>query len=279
MEPFVPEELPPTSLTWEGLIHRLGRANRSLATYAGILEALPNPAVLLSPVTTQEAVLSSKIEGTQATLSDVLKFEAGEPPSQPARAAEIQEILNYRAALIAAERELPARPLSLNMLKGMHGILLKNVRGRDKTPGQFRIIQNWIGPEGCPIEEAVFVPPAPTGLMDHLEAWERFYGSEHLDPLVQLSIIHAQFEIIHPFVDGNGRIGRILIPLFLFEKKLLRRPMFYLSAWLEEHRKEYIARLRALGQESHAWNAWVEFFLRGIEEQAVKNAETARAVL
>src|SRR5262249_14502614 len=144
-------------------------------TYAGILETLPSPQVLLSPITTQEAVLSSRIEGTQATLGDVLKFEAGEQPRQPERTADIQEILNYRMALSAAERELPHRPFSLDMLRGLHGILLDGVRGKDKSPGRFRTIQNWIGPDGCTIDEAAFVPPIPTSVIDHMEALEGFY--------------------------------------------------------------------------------------------------------
>jgi Fic family protein len=278
-QPFIPESLPPAGLAWEGLIPLLGKANRSLARYGGILEALPNPAILLSPVTTREAVLSSKIEGTQATLGDVLKFEAGERPAQSARAADIHEILNYRAALLAAEKELRTRSLSLSVMKGLHGILLKGVRGQEHELGGFRTVQNWIGLPGSPIEKAAFIPPSPIGLAEHLEAWERYYRSEQPDALVQLAIVHAQFEIIHPFTDGNGRLGRILIPLFLYEKKLLSRPMFYLSAWFESRRSEYIAKLRAIGRDKAAWNEWILFFLRGIDEQADENGKTARSVL
>jgi Fic family protein len=165
------------------------------------------------------------------------------------------------------------------MLRGLHAVLLEGVRGKDKTPGQFRTVQNWIGPEGCAIEGAVFVPPVPAAVLDSMELWSAYYGSQQPDPLVQLAVVHAQFEIIHPFTDGNGRIGRILIPLFLFEKQLLRRPMFYLSAWFERRRDEYVGRLRALGGDVEAWNAWCEFFLRGIQEQAVQNAQTARAII
>jgi Fic family protein len=279
MQPFVPEALPPATLRWDALIPLLGRTNRSLAKFGGMLEVLPNPAVLLSPLTTQEAVLSSKIEGTQATLSDVLKFEAGEAPDEPGRTTDIQEIQNYRATLLAAERELRSRPFSLAMLRGLHGVLLQSVRGKEKTPGQFRATQNWLGAEGCPIERAVFVPPAPVGLIDHLESWESYYRTDQPDPLVQLAVIHAQFEILHPFLDGNGRLGRILIPLFLYEKQLLRRPVFYMSAWLEERRAEYVELLRALGRAPNAWNEWAEFFLRGVEEQAVKNTATAQGIL
>ncbi len=276
MQPFVPQPLPPKDLDWAGLIPGISAANRSLARYAGILEAIPGPEALLSPITYQEAVLSSKIEGTQATLSDVLKYEAGERPSQSARTEDIQEVLNYRAALRAAETELPKRGFSLHTL---HGILMGHARGSEKTPGKFRTIQNWIGKDGCPIEEAAFVPPSPVGLIDHLERWQVYYTSQDRDPLVQLAIVHAQFEILHPFTVGNGRLGRILIPVFLFEKGILPRPMFYMSAWLEARREEYIARLRALGRAPKAWNEWCAFFLRGIDEQAAQNGSTARAIL
>ena len=278
MQPFAPEPLPPQGLDWGALIPRISSANRSLATYAGILQAIPGPEALLSPITTQEAVLSSKIEGTQATLSDVLKFEAGDPPKQHARRVDVQEILNYRKALLAAEADLPQRGFTLHTLRTMHEILMGSVRGADKTPGEFRKTQNWIGAEGCPIEDAVFVPPSPIGLIDHLEAWQAYFASDERDPLVQLAIIHAQFEIIHPFMDGNGRLGRILIPLFLFEKGVLPRPMFYLSSWLEERRDEYIGRLRQLGRTKTAWNEWCDFFLRGIDEQGTQNGSTAREI-
>lgn len=279
MQPHTPQRLPPAALRWEPLVPHLGRANRALARYAGILEALPNPEVLLSPLTTQEAVLSSRIEGTQATLGDVLKYEAGAAPRQPRRTEDIHEILNYRKALRAAETELDRRPFSLSILKGLHEVLLDSVRGKDMTPGQFRSTQNWIGAEGSTIEDAAFVPPSPIGLVDHLEAWQTYYRSEEADPLVQLAIVHAQFEILHPFNDGNGRLGRILIPLFLFEKKLLSQPMFYLSGWLEQRRAEYVARLRALDREQDAWNAWAEFFLRAIEDEAARNAQKAKDIL
>jgi len=279
LQPITPQALPPTDLNWSRLVPEIGRANRSLAAYGVMLEAIPNPAVLLSPLTTKEAVLSSKIEGTVATLGDVLEFEAGELPTDPARTEDIREVLNYRSALRAAEKELPRRPFSLSMLKALHGILMKGVRGDSKTPGQFRMTQNWIGPKGCSLEEASFIPPIPATLAEHLEAWESFYRSDQPDPLVQLAIVHAQFEIIHPFNDGNGRIGRILIPIFLFEKKILRRPMYYLSEWLEAHREDYIERLRALGTRPDAWNDWAAFFLQGIDEQAAKNTETARRIL
>ncbi|MDA8327117.1 MAG: Fic family protein [Nitrospiraceae bacterium] len=266
-------------MKWEPLIPLIGTANRSISRYDGILYGLSNPEVLLSPLTTQEAVLSSKIEGTIATLGDVLKFEAGEEPEQESRKLDIQEIINYRTALRHAEAALKDRPFNLNLLLELHSILLDSVRGKNKGRGRFRTIQNWIGAPGTPIEKADFVPPDPLAIKDCLDNWEKYYHADRPDPLVQLAIVHAQFEIIHPFLDGNGRIGRILIPIFLCEKKLLSRPMFYLSEYLEEHRDEYVAHLRELGRKEDSWNAWIQFFLTALEEQSRKNAEKARAIM
>jgi Fic family protein len=278
MKPFVPQALPVSGIDWERLLPAIGAANRALAHYDGTLHGVPNPHVLLSPLTTQEAVLSSRIEGTQATLSEVLKFEAGEEVAEEARVQDIHEILNYRRALREAEQQLERRPFSLNLLRRLHGVLLDSVRGREKGRGEFRRVQNWIGPPGAPIEEATFVPPHPSGLVGHLDAWERYYHSEERDPLVQLGLIHAQFEIIHPFLDGNGRLGRVLIPLFFYERRILSRPMFYLSAYLDRHRDEYMNRLRELNG-SESWNQWAAFFLKALIAQAEDNAATAREVI
>ena len=279
MKPFRPEALPTLRVDWERLIPFIGPANRAIANFNGVLYGLRNPDILLSPLTTQEAVLSSRIEGTQATLGEVLKFEAGEAPREESRVLDIQEILNYREALHRAEEELKTRPFNLNLLLELHKILLNSVRGRDKGRGQFRKVQNWIGSPGSPIEKADFVPPDPLTLMPHLGGWESYYHSDRPDLLVQLAIVHAQFEIIHPFLDGNGRIGRILIPLFLFERKLLTRPVFYLSSYLETNRDEYIERLRRLGRQKHAWTGWIEFFLLAIARQAEANVDAARRIM
>jgi Fic family protein len=267
-------------LDWESLIPLIGAANRALASFNGCLYGMPNAELLLSPLTTQEAVLSSKIEGTQATFGDVLKFEAGEEPRQDARRLDIQEILNYRTALKAAETELRGRPFNLNLLLTLHGVLLDSVRGRDKARGRLRTVQNWIGRPGSSIEEAIYIPPAPDRLRPLLDNWEKYYHADGPDPLVQLAMIHGQFELIHPFIDGNGRIGRILIPLFLYEKGLLSRPVFYLSAYIEAHKEEYAAALGALsGRQNHAWNGWVAFFLTALTKQAQENLEVARRII
>lgn len=278
-KPFVPQILPHTDVQWEPLIPLIGQANRALAHYDGVLYGVPNPAVLLSPLTTQEAVLSSRIEGTQATLGDVLKFEAGEEPKQESRRLDIQEIDNYRKALRVAVGELKTRPFNLNLLLQLHSVLLDSVRGRDKARGRFRTIQNWIGSHDTAIENAAYIPPEPTLVPELLSNWEKYYHMDRPDPLVQLAVIHAQFEIIHPFLDGNGRLGRILIPLYLYEKKVLSQPMFYLSGYLDKHRDEYIDRLRALGEQDGAWNKWIIFFLTALIEQAKQNSSKAREIM
>lgn len=173
MKPFIPQLLPLSDVQWEPLIPLIGAANRALAYYDGILQGIVNPDLLLAPMTTQEAVLSSRIEGTQATLGDVLKFEAGEKPAEPERREDIYEIINYQRALKMGEEELKTRPFSLNLLKKLHSILLDSVRGRNMARGEFRSLQNWIGAPGTPIEEAEFVPPAPEQLLHFLDNWER----------------------------------------------------------------------------------------------------------
>lgn len=278
MKPSKPEKLPLNNIQWNKLIPHIGKVNRAIALYDGILYSLPNPEVLLSPLTTQEAVLSSRIEGTQATLGDVLKFEAGEEIIEENKRLDITEIINYRKALKKAEQELKKRPFNLNLLFDLHNTLLNSVRGRNKNRGCYRTVQNWIGATGCSIDEAEYVPPDPSLVKELMNNWEEYYHADEHDSLVQLAIIHAQFEIIHPFLDGNGRIGRIIIPLFLYEKKILSRPMFYLSTYLESHRDEYIERLWAHG-EPGSWESWIEFFLKALTGQAHANAEKAKKIL
>jgi len=277
MNPYIPDTLPLMNLDHGRLIRLIGPANAALARYDGLLQSVVNPRIMLSPLTNQEAVLSSKIEGTQATVDEVLEFEAGmEFDSEKVR--DIQEIVNYRTALSLAKDSLDHRPLNLSLLRQMHSVLMNSVRGADKTPGQFRITQNWIGPENCPMERATFVPPSPLQLLDHLEAFERYMAVDDVDPLVQAAVINAQFELLHPFNDGNGRIGRLLIPLFLFQKRVLASPMFYLSEYLEAHRDQYYSGLRGISQQSE-WTGWVEFFLTAITEQSQANTVRVRNIL
>jgi Fic family protein len=277
MEPYVPQPLPLRDLDYRRLIRKVGPANAALARYDGLLQSVINPAVMLSPLTNREAVLSSKIEGTQATVDEVLEYEAGIEFGGE-KVKDIQEIGNYRKALVLASEALADRPITLSLLRQMHAVLMDSVRGSNKTPGTFRIEQNWIGPAGCTIEQASFVPPSPLQLLDHLEAWEKYLLTDDFDPLVQVAIVHAQFELIHPFKDGNGRIGRLLIPLFLYQKRALASPMFYLSEYLESHREVYYARLRGISQDGD-WNGWIEFFLEAVVAQAHANAQIVREIL
>lgn len=256
----------------------MGRANRGLAEYNGMLRRLPNSDLLLSPLRLQEAVLSSRIEGTLATMSEVLQFEAGEPPQRESRREDIEEILNYRRALDTAMEELKARPFGLNLLLKLHKILLSSVRGHNKAPGEFRRQQNYIGSRVGGVEHIRFTPPNWLKLQHSLNNWEAYYHSDE-DPLVRLALIHAQFEFLHPFLDGNGRIGRILIPIFLCEKGLLSQPSFYMSEYIESHKEEYVERLNQLGRATNSWRHWVQFFLEAVEAQARRNASTADAIL
>lgn len=277
MDPYVPDSLPLADLDYGKLIGLVGQANAELARYDGLLQGIVNPNIFLSPLTTQEAVLSSKIEGTQATLDEVLEHEAGQSYDEN-KTQDIKEIINYRQALSLAKDQLADRNLSLSFVKQMHAILLDSVRGENKSPGKFRVDQNWIGPFGCQIENATFVPPSPLQLLDNLEAWEKYLDHEEFDPLVQTAIAHAQFELIHPFKDGNGRIGRILIPLFLYAKKVLSSPMFYLSSYLEFHREEYYSRLQAISQDKD-WDGWVSFFLRAVVFQSRDNSSKIKDMM
>lgn len=266
MKPYIPNDLPLKNLDFRLLLSHIGDARAALGKYDGFLHGIVNPMVMLSPLTTEEAVLSSKIEGTQVTVDEVLEQEAG-MIKEGSKYHDILEVLNYRRALLEAQSVLENRAISRHLLRSLHKILMNSVRGEDKAPGEFRKEQNWIGPFGCAIEQATFVPPDPLQLPNHLERWEEYVAGNDCDPLVQASIMHAQFELLHPFKDGNGRIGRLLIPLFLFQKKLLSQPMFYLSAYLESNRKEYYYRLQEICR-TNDWDGWIVFFLRAVTKQA-----------
>jgi Fic family protein len=278
VSPYDPEQLPLDCIDWEAHIARIASTNRALARYDGTLLAIPNPDILLSPLQTQEAVLSSRIEGTQASLTDVLRFEANQREQMPEAArADIQEIINYREAMKAAIERLKTQPLDIPLICDLHRILLASVRGRDREPGCIRTIQNFIGSNPY-IEHAIFIPPAPEDVPRALENWEQYLQSEEKDILVQLAVLKAQFELIHPFCDGNGRIGRMIVPLILFGKGLLSSPMFYISAYLERHRQTYYDHLLGISRDGD-WNGWITFFLGAVEAQADDNGLKAKAIL
>jgi len=269
---------PAAALDWPVLIPLIGPASAALARYDGILTAIPNASVLLSPLTTQEAVLSSRIEGTQATMGEVLEFEAGKAAASPERRDDIHEVLNYRAAMRAAEELLQQLPLCQRVVREVHKVLLSGVRGEDKARGEYRRAPNWIGPPGCAMEEAHFVPIAPDKLAEGMSAWEQYIHADAPDRLVQAGIIHAEFEALHPFLDGNGRVGRMLIPLFLWKAGLVQRPMFYISAYFEARRDVYYERLLAVSRDND-WTGWCAFFLEAVRVQAEENLAKAQEIL
>lgn len=281
MEPFVPTKLPldNSHWNWEKLINKVSSASTSLAYYNGILESMINPALFLSPLETKEAILSSRIEGTITTLDEVLKFEADLKPEDESKQKDIIEVLNYRRATRHAQRWL-ARGLPFNqtMVCAIQKELMSGVRGKDKKPGEIRKEQVWIGPKHSKIEEATFIPPEPLSVNACLDNLFEFLLSDKIESLIQTAIMHAQFEIIHPFMDGNGRTGRILITLFLWHKKRLNSPMLYISEYFNEHRDEYLGNLSSISQNND-WERWVNFFLDAVEVQAKYNAEKAKQVL
>jgi len=277
MRPFIPHKLPPTGLDWEKLSKLIGKANAAVSFYNGLLQHIPSPNALLSPVTTQEAVLSSRIEGTQASLCDVLKFEAGGANVKDLK-DDIAEVINYRKALFRAVELFQQRPfIHLNMVRELHSILMSGVRGADKKPGEVRAEQNYIGRYGATMAQATYVPPSPDRVLPLLGEWENYINGDGQEVLVQLAVLHAQFEIIHPFRDGNGRLGRMLIPLYLQQKGVLTMPLFYLSQYFEEHREAYYARLLGISRDND-WQGWVSFFLVAVAEQAKTNTEKAENI-
>jgi len=270
---------PPKNLDWNVLIPLIGPANAAVARYEGTLNGIPNAHVLLSPLFTQEAVLSSKIEGTQATMGEVLEFEASEDTAiDEDKRKDIHEILNYRRAMNFAVHRMKELPLSQRLLKETHKVLMQGVRGKNKAPGEYRKIPNWIGPKGCTLEQAKFVPPGAHLVQDCMSQWENAIHADYPDTLVQLALLHVEFEAIHPYLDGNGRLGRLLVPLFLVDKKILTGPNFYISTFLESNREEYYERLLAVTREND-WTGWCSFFLKALTKQATDNEAKAKAIL
>lgn len=273
-------KFPPIEIDWPRLIPLIGPANAAIARFDGVLAAMVNPRVLLTPLTTQEAVLSSRIEGTRTTLDEVLEYEAeGDSIERsPERVADIQEVLSYRRAMGKALEMLETLPLCQRIVRETHAVLLAGVRGRNRNPGVYRTTPNWIGPAGCSIEEARFVPVSAELLPQAMDRWERFIHEEFSDKLSQLALLHAEFEAIHPFLDGNGRLGRMLVPLFLQHAGVLSQPVFYVSAYLESHRDEYYERLLAVSRDND-WTGWCVFFLQALTAQAAENLEKAQGIL
>jgi Fic family protein len=274
---FVPHPLPPKLTLGMSTIQTLARAERALGTLAGTGEMLPNPHLLIGPFVRREAVLSSRIEGTVANEEDLVLFKVD--PEVKDRKPDTLEVRNYVTALEYGLERLAALPVSLKLLGELHSRLLKGVRGADKSPGEFRDRQNYIGSPSATIADARFVPPPVPEMKHCLEAFEKFlHGHSERPFLIDLALSHYQFEAIHPFRDGNGRVGRLLIPLLLCERNILTKPLLYLSAYFEKHRTEYADLLLRVSQKAD-WEAWIEFFLKGVAEQAMDGVERATKLM
>jgi len=273
---FVPPPLPPVPpVDLSALVTRLSAAERALGRLDGVSVLLPNKELFLYMYVRKEAVLSSQIEGTQSTLSDLLRFETEAVAGAPLD--DIREVSNYVDAMMYGLDRMATLPISLRLIREMHDRLLDGGRGATQNPGEFRSSQNWIG--GTRPGNAMFVPPPPNEVMNCLSDWEQFLHSETRDipPLIKAGLLHVQFETIHPFLDGNGRLGRLLITLFLCAEGVLRQPLLYLSLYLKTHRADYYRLLQEV-RERGAWEAWLEFFLDGIAETANQAFETANRI-
>lgn len=278
---FVPNPLPPDIEYSNTLINLLAEANRQIGNLNGVGTQLPNPNLLIVPYVRREAVLSSKIEGTQTSLSDLFYFEAAKKEEQrvEAQKTDILEVVNYVKAMDYGLKRLKELPICLRLLREIHGILMQNVRGEHLTPGEFRRSQNWIGSAGCTLNDAKFVPPPVHEMHVALGEFEKFlHERDLLSGLAQCALIHYQFEAVHPFLDGNGRIGRLLLTLFLCEREFLHYPMLYLSAFFDKYRDEYYECLLAVSQKGE-WEEWVAFFLRAIVVQSKDATENSRKIL
>ena len=271
MKPFIPHKLPISNLDWHKLLMLCDNAAAPLYRYDGMLDSMLNPDILLAPLIRKEAELSSRIEGTQSTMSEVLEYESGQNFDEY-KNKEIQSLRNYRSSLHIAEEYIKeGRPLSLSLVKELHRILMTNAHWDARSqPGEFRKEQVFIGQKGRGIEKASYIPPEHFLIPEYLENWEQYIVSKQNNKLVKAAIIHAQFEIIHPFVDGNGRIGRMLVPLYLYIAGVLQRPMFYISEYFEKNRDAYYENLADISKNNN-WQGWIEFFLTAIEIQAKSN--------
>jgi len=276
---FVPAPLPPdppVRLTGD-LQRLLSEADLALGRLDGSIQILPNPDLFVLMYVRKEAVLSSQIEGTQSSLQDLLAAEARiYAPEAP---KDVDEVINYVTAMNHGLARLGDLPVSVRLIREIHAHLLQGVRGHHLTPGQLRTSQNWIGPGGCTLNEATFVPPPPELVPEALGDLEKFlHGESDLPILIRIGLAHAQFETIHPFLDGNGRVGRLLITFLLMERGVLHKPVLYLSYFLKQHRSRYYELLQAI-RDQGAWEEWLAFFLTGVSEVSAQATETARRII
>lgn len=276
---FVPAKLPPEppiqfDLEMQNL---LSLADRKLGRLDGITQILPNPELFVAMYVRKEAVLSAQIEGTQASFVDVLNAEYNQVDEQ--RQDEIGEVVNYVCAMNWGLEELERFPLSLRLIRRIHEKLLQNTRGSHRNPGEFRTSQNWIGPQGSTLATATFIPPTVPDMEVALGDLETYmYADDGIPVLVKIALIHAQFETVHPFLDGNGRMGRLLITFWLCQQKVLSQPLLYLSYFFKKNRTEYYDRLMDVRKKGD-WESWIKFFLRGVAEVADEATESAKAII
>ncbi len=275
---FIPAPLPPNPpIQIAGELQTLlSEADRALGYLDGSIQTLPNPDLFVFMYVRKEAVLSSQIEGTQSSLQDVLAAEAKIfTPNQP---KDVDEVVNYVNAMNLGLSLLRSLPVSVRVIRKIHERLLQGIRGSDFSPGELRTSQNWIGYAGCTLNEAIFVPPPHYEVPQKLTELEQFFHNTELPPLITVGIIHAQFETIHPFLDGNGRVGRLLISLLLAERKILQKPVLYLSHYFKNRRESYYSHLQDVRDRGN-WESWLEFFLRGIKEVSKEASATAGSIL
>ena len=276
---FLPAPLPPNPpIAMDGrMIRMLSEADQALGRLDGVARTLPNPDLFVAMYVRREAVLSSQIEGTQSTMDDLLKFELDE--RYGGLPLDVNEVVNYVRAMNYGLERLSELPLSLRLIREIHGELLRGVRGAERNPGEFRVSQNWIGSENTPVTRATFVPPPVGEMTQALHDFEQFLDQgKDLPDLIHSALAHAQFETIHPFMDGNGRVGRLLITFLLVHRGVLHRPLLYLSFYLKRFRTEYYDRLMAIRQ-SGDWEGWMLFFLRGVSATAGEATDTARSII
>ena len=271
---FVPNPLPPIIKYDERLIYLLSEAQRLLGELSGAGGQLPNPYLLINPYVRREAVSSSAIEGTQATLDDLFLFEV--TGTEEPRVSDVKEVLNYVKAMNHGLQRLEKLPLSTRLVREIHEVLMEGERA---TPGSLRRSQNWIGPPSCLLDNATYVPPPPKEMRDGLDKWEKYLHSNAKEPpLVQCALMHYHFEALHPFLDGHGRVGRLLITFFLCERKYLSKPLLYLSAFFEKYKNEYYSRLLSVSKRGD-WEGWLEYFLRGVIRQTEDAISDAKKIL
>jgi Fic family protein len=274
---FIPAPLPPNPPVEmdSELTKLLSHADRMLGRLDGIGSVLPNPSLFVAMYVRQEAVLSSQIEGTQSSLEDVLQFEVDEKSNDLPK--DVEEVVNYVGAMNYGIKRLNELPLSLRLIREIHERLMEGVRGQNRTPGEFRKTQNWIGPVGADLNSATFVPPPVPEMKEALNKFEKFLHDESLPVLIHTGLAHAQFETIHPFLDGNGRVGRLLITFLLCQRRVLHQPLLYLSHYLKVHRAEYYDRLMAIRNDGN-WEGWMKFFFRGVAEVSEEAINTSRQI-